>query len=204
MKGKEVCYHHGGKSLVSIAQPQYKHGRYSKYMPQRMLERFEAGQKDTELLALRTEIAILDARTEDLLKRVDSGESGELWRQLREAQRRLHEARRIQDGEAIAAAVTEIDGFISRGMADYAIWNEITGNFEKRRRLTESEAKRLIAAQQTLSVEEAMLFLTVLTDSVRRNVTDRDALRAISEDISRYALQNRILEPMVRGNGDGG
>ena len=75
-------------------------------------------------------------------------------------------------------------------MADYAIWNEITGNFEKRRRLAESEAKRLVAAEQIVTVEEMMLFVSVVTDAVRRYVTDRKALQRIGEDIQKYALDS--------------
>ena len=30
MRGMEVCYHHGGKSLSGYAHPNYKHGYYSK------------------------------------------------------------------------------------------------------------------------------------------------------------------------------
>ena len=107
MNDKEVCYHHGGRTPRGMASPHFKTGRYSKFLPDRMASRFEEGQADTELLALRHEISVLDARTEDLLKRVDSGESGELWRQLRDVQKELHRARVIDDRTAIAQAVTD-------------------------------------------------------------------------------------------------
>src|SRR5512137_2855467 len=71
MVGKEVCRMHGGKSAGGIASPLWKHGRQSKYLPARMRDAYNASLTDKELLELRGEIALVDARITDLLQRVD-------------------------------------------------------------------------------------------------------------------------------------
>ena len=46
MRGMEVCYHHGGKSLKGIASPSFEHGRYSRYMPKELAPVFKAVIED--------------------------------------------------------------------------------------------------------------------------------------------------------------
>src|SRR3954451_14863589 len=73
---------HGGKVPRGRALPQTKHGRYSKDLPTRLLATYSAAQADTELLSLRDDVALLDARLADVLARVDTGESSALWLDL--------------------------------------------------------------------------------------------------------------------------
>src|SRR5262245_57591682 len=85
--GRERCKLHGGNSLVGVAVGTYKTGRYSKYLPQHLLDRYHEAAGDANLLALRDEIGVVDARLADLLKRVDTGESGARWKVLQAAWR---------------------------------------------------------------------------------------------------------------------
>ena len=64
------------------------------------------------------------------------------------------------------------------------MWQAIREAEEHLRRLVETELKRLKDLRQTITVEQAMLLVRVLLDSVKRNVPDQDALRRISEDVS--------------------
>src|SRR5918992_3542816 len=77
--GREVCSMHGGKSLVGPAVNTYRSGRHSRYLPVRMAAKYQEAEHDPELLSLRDQIALVDARLADLLARVDTGESGSLW-----------------------------------------------------------------------------------------------------------------------------
>src|SRR5436305_15207335 len=82
--GREVCRLHGGASLRGVAHPNFAHGRYSKCLPDRLIGRYEAAQRDPELVAMRDEIALVDVRIGELLSRLDSGESGATWALLRQ------------------------------------------------------------------------------------------------------------------------
>src|SRR5262245_50957479 len=95
--GREVCYHHGGRSPQGIALPQTKSGRYSKHLPSRLLATYEEAKRDPEILALRDEVALIDARLAELLKRIDTGESGASWKQLQENFRELRVALKNRD-----------------------------------------------------------------------------------------------------------
>lgn len=193
--GMRVCYIHGGASPRGLASGRYKTGKYSKYAPQRLLERYHESLKDTELLALRDDIALVDSRIEDILKRVDSGEAGAIWNQARGAYAALRNAMADQDQLKIMGALKDLDSCLGRGVADWAAWDELLRLMESRRKLVESEQKRLIAMNQMVTTEQAMILVTALIDVVRRNVTDRATLAAIDQDITRL-----ITRPTPAGN----
>jgi hypothetical protein len=83
--GREVCRHHGGRSLLGPASPSLRTGQFSKFLPSRMAADFERAVHDPALVTLRKEIATVDARIIDILKRVDTGEAGAIWVQAQDA-----------------------------------------------------------------------------------------------------------------------
>jgi len=182
------CHLHGGKTPTGIALPQTRHGRYSKYLPSRLSEQYEAAKNDPALLELREDIALIDSRLSDLLKRVDTGESGQVWKELSEAYQDLQDAMRDNNTLDIQEALQTIYGLIEQGNSDYRAWGEIHEVIEQRRRLVESERKRIVEARQTLTVEQAMLMISALTDIIRTHVTDRKILAAISGDINKLVM----------------
>lgn len=178
------CRFHGGKSLTGVAATNFKTGRYSKYLPARLLEHYADAFNDPELLNLRQEIALAEARITDLLARVDSGESGELWKATREAWGRLREAHYAGSTDDEMEAIGELDYLLARGQADYAAWHEVMVMIEQRRKLVESERRRLVDMQQMITAEQAMALVSAIIDTVRRNVSDRDTLAAIQADLT--------------------
>lgn len=67
------------------------------------------------------------------------------------------------------------------------VWKELVDLFEQRRKLAESERKRMVEMQQMMTLQQGQAFLAAVVDSIRRNVSDRKALGAISADIARLA-----------------
>ncbi len=189
MTGRHVCRHHGGKSLVGPASPQWHDGGRSKYLPKRLLADYQASLNNPDKLALNGEIALLDARLADILKRIDAGESGQLWRDLMAAVREYEAAQRARDTAGVAVAVNTIMDLISRGSHDAASWSEVRAVLQERRRLVESERKRLVEAQQVISLDQAMAMMSVLVDSVRTHVRDDATLRAVTAQFARLTGQ---------------
>jgi hypothetical protein len=171
---------HGGKTPVGAALPQFKTGRYSKYIPDRLAARYQEAQDDPQLLELRAEVALIDARLADLLARVDTGEAGAAWRQARDLWVDLADAR---GGPHEDKLFHELGRALKAGAADFAIWNDVQSTIEQRRRLVESERKRLVEAQQTITVERAMILIGAISHILQKHVTDRTQLASISHDI---------------------
>ena len=178
--GRGVCHIHGGKSLAGIASPSLVTGAYSKYLlPQRLRARYQAAVDDPALLEQRAEISVLDARLADLLGRVDSGESGAIWRALDAQRLALLIAQQLGNTVDQLAATAAILDLIADGHADYAAWREVGAVLEQRRKLVESERKRLIEMSQVMTSEQALALMNALLLAVRANVHEQAALIAI-------------------------
>jgi Spy/CpxP family protein refolding chaperone len=188
---------HGGKTPQGFALPQTTNGRYSKHLPTRMLATYDAAQADPDLLALNAEIALIDARLSDVLGRVDTGESGHIWQELKATYKELQDANRASDTQAARVALTEIGSLITRGHLDYAAWADVRTLIEQRRKLVESERKRLSEMQQMITSEQAMLLIARLYDSVTQHVSDRAVLAAIAADLG--GLTAQATSANVRG-----
>lgn len=192
------CRMHGGKIPQGFALPQTKTGRYSKHLPTRMLATFDAAQADPDLLALHAEIALVDARIADVLGRVDTGESGRIWQDLKATFKELQEANRVRDTATAGARLNDIGSLITRGHLDYAAWSDVRTLIEQRRKLVESERKRLTDMQQMMTSEQAMLLIARLYDSVTQHVSDRTILAAIAADLGGLTAQSVSAD--VRGS----
>jgi len=189
VKGRNQCRMHGGKTLSGMASATWVHGRNSKYLPHRMQEAFNASMQDKDLLALRHELSVVDARISDLYQRVDTGESGKLWLRSREVLLNLRKALATQDLKKTTESIIELDELIRHGASDYGAWDEIHTLFELRRRLVETERRRLVDMQQMITAEQAGSYLSAITLAVRENVTDPIILRRIQEAFIRISNQ---------------
>ncbi len=187
INGTSKCRFHGGASLSGIASPTFKTGRYSKHLPARLAGRYAEAQADPNLLALRDEVALIDIRLGELVGRVDAAESAQRWKALQAAYGDLQVAVQSGDSAAFKAANTALGAAMQDGGQDYATWREIVELTEQRRKLVESEAKRLQAMHQMITSERAMVLLGAVTDVIRRNVEDRQVLAVISQEIRQLA-----------------
>ncbi|MEL7232846.1 MAG: hypothetical protein AAGK74_00040 [Chloroflexota bacterium] len=172
---------HGGKTPSGLASPHLKHGRYSKHLPARLVERYEEAKADGDLVALRDEIALVETRIAELLTRVDSGETKLLWSEARQTMKRLSIAVRAQDGAAMSQLLAHMDDLTRRGDEDFGVWDELQKSLDLKRKLAESEQKRLVAMNQTITVERAMLMMGAVSSIIREEVKDRATLQRVSD-----------------------
>lgn len=182
------CRMHGGNSPSGPNHPNFKDGRYSQDLPTRLAARYQTARADPDLIVLKDEIALVDVRISQLLSRIGKDDSGELWKRVGDAFTKFKGAQARQDTAGAIAALDDLDKLIGKGLGDWAIWKEINEAIEIRRKLSESEQKRLVTLQQFITVEKAMLLIGLISGSVssiiRKYVTDQVALSNISTDLS--------------------
>jgi hypothetical protein len=197
VRGREVCHIHGGKSLVGINSPTFKHGRFSKSVPARLSESYHEMLSDPNKLALENELAVLVARNEELLAALDSKGSARLFKRLRDTMNAMDRASRDprttrersnakaenRHSQKQAELLNELRRMILRGASEAERWDELRENMEQQRKLAESERKRLVESHQVATVEEIMAFMGGVLAILKKHITDKRVLRAIGNDI---------------------
>jgi hypothetical protein len=192
--GRNVCLIHGGKTPAGTASGRFTSGKYSRYMPSQLLDRYEEAIHDSALLELRDDIALVDVRIADLLACLDTGESGGRWKAVHQAFK-AYESAHGTAGEA--AALGTLQDAIMANNGDYEVWADVSTWLEQRRKLCESERKRLVDMHQYVSVKQMMVLLAQVTASVRQHITDPQVLRAISADLSRLVSTPNHRDPSL-------
>lgn len=189
------CYHHGGVSLPGALNPAFKSGKYSKAIPARMAATYDAAVKDKRILEMQDDIALLDARVEDLLKRTDLGEAGRLWRLALQTYHTWQQARGEGDTDKSAEANRNLGAILRQGCDDYQAWDEVSKTLEQKRRMIESEQKRQAQEKLLVPIAELGLVVRALAAAVSTHITDVAVLRAINSDWERL-LGRTPVEPV--------
>jgi hypothetical protein len=203
--GRDRCRAHGGTTPRGVASTQFVHGRRSKDIPSRLTERYQDALVDEELLALRDDVALIDARLGDVLSRVDTGESGRIWKDLQQAWQQF-----TAPGDSDRAAAKRFDAriligqLIEEGAADYEAWHDVRSLVDQRARLVSNERQRLVQLQQTITVEQAMAMLAAVVSTIKLHVSDEHALANISHDLGRLVAVQPVLAARSERPGDAG
>ncbi len=188
------CERHGGKSRKGIAHPLWKGAGYSKYMDGTLREDYESALNDETLLELRSEAAVVDTLIAQTFKRLKTGESGANWVAAQDAMRELLRVAQIQppDPAAQSAALIALRSIIDRGVSLDQMEEKLIKLMETKRKIAESETRRLVMAKQFVTLEKEAAYLDALAAAVREYVEDESIRQLIQQKWSRLAIGHRI------------
>ena len=184
LKGKSKCRHHGGKSLAGKDSPSFKTGRFSKYLPDRLAEKYEEALSDPDLISLSNELALVDSQlTTQLELWHESGMNADGWARARELFRSFR--RHSSAGDRVRALndLEDLRILLDEGNENMIAWKFIGELIEQRRRLVETERKRLSDEDHAVSIDKLVLFMGALLDIIRRRVGDERTQREIAQDV---------------------
>jgi len=194
------CRIHGGKSLSGIASPSLTTGKYSKYLPENLLTAYEDAQADENLLSVRGDIQLLDALIRSKLVNLDTNDSAQHWITLLKCILKARKAYKNSDIGGLEEQLDEMEALADKRRLHYATEQEITNQLEQRRKLVETEQKIIFGKERSIPVEQAMLLMSAVLESVKRNVTDVNALTAIQADFIQFVggnVRQRIDETIT-------
>jgi len=77
---------------------------------------------------------------------------------------------------------------IRRGGQDDAVWDEISELLEQRRRLVDSERRRLVEMRQMITVEQLLALLAQTQQVILEHVSDRQVRARLSAEFKRLVL----------------
>lgn len=178
------CKMHGGSALKGVANPNFKHGLRSRYMPARLSEAYERSINDPELESLRHQLAMCDAREQELQHGLTTGDCGDVWRDLQAAWARRSLALEQGDPVKLMDAETEVAGLIERGASDAGIWGEMLRLFEARRKLADTETRRLERLNASITAEKMFVLVARLVHIIRSHIPDPHTLSAVQGEIA--------------------
>ena len=142
MQPSRRCRLHGGLTPRGVASANFRHGRYSKAVPA-LAVRYEAAVNDPDYLALSHEMALLDARIQELVEQpLDAAGWDEIRacidnrRKLQQAEvRRIYLAQHHLSAQEAMALVGRMAEAVKRHVHDDATLSAIAREFESLMRL---------------------------------------------------------------------
>lgn len=178
------CRMHGGKSLNGTDNPNYKTGRYSRYLPSRMAELYEEALANPDLIEMGDHIALLEARIQDILSELDEGEPVPRWKNVAEVWADVETAILSDDHNTRVAGMERMHRLLDSGMQWDRTWGEVAGTMEQLRKMTDTEVKRKKELNQMVPIERVTILMGAVSDAVKRNVTDPEQIAAVYREIA--------------------
>jgi len=186
LKNRNVCFFHGGRTPTGPASRFWKHGAYSQHLPTRYLHAFELSLRDPELTSMKYQLALLDARETELIKRLDTSESGAAWVMVKELAVELKNALDGGHKNLLASTTVALLNAMDVGISDNAQWAELYAIMELRRKISETERKREEGLKAHMTLDEMTKVASFIAGLMRRYVPDQKALRHASLELSEF------------------
>ena len=198
------CKLHGGASLAGPAHPNFRHGRHSRFMPNNLADQYNASVNDPQLVQMRDELALIDLRVDELYSSIGQTGNAKALRGIRGKLSEFKTAGSRGGKGAVGAArlaLQQLEDLIDAACTTAATWEELRDTIDLRRRLSESETRRLKDMHQTITAERALALMALLVQRVKEHVTDPQALTAISAEYRRL-VGGSSGKPVAAGSGD--
>lgn len=200
------CYLHGGKAPVGVVSTSFQHGRYSKYLPANLLARYEQSLNDPQILELVNEISLVDARISQRLDDIDKNEAASItWKELQIVWSRFTNAIRDGDQQKQQEHLRQLNDLVNGGAKHADLWYEVMNLVDNRRKLVDSEAKRMDSTRSNVTIEQALLLVSATISALKEIVykyADPQTARSILVDAS--AKYKELIGPVNPPGGTSG
>jgi len=158
--------------------------RYKSGLPARMMDSYLRSLSDEDVLSNLDSLALVDARVDELLSKVEKHNTSALWTELNKLYNDLKRAQMMNDAQSAAYLFGQIESVIKRGAEEAASWGEIFGLLDLRRKLTESEQRRLINLKEVFTADQGVAIIRLIVQIVKKHVQDQETLQKIADDIN--------------------
>ena len=190
-----LCEKHGGKlDLMNVpldTKVSFEAKRWRKHLPTNLQERYEQSLNDPDILSSRNEIALIDVRLADVIESLQesSQSSSRLWNDLngevQKFKKLVRKFKGIPPQEIVMNFLGLITEAIEVGSTSSELWGEIRSLVNDRKKLAESERRRLVEMHQMVTTEEALSMQRAIIEIIRNHVKEPTVLRAIAEDVKK-------------------
>lgn len=183
------CAVHGGLTPSGIASPHFKHGKRSRYLkdlPHELRAGYKAALADPELPALGGELALLEVRIGELLRKLQDTAAppwGQAVESLNDLAAAVHKGNLDAIREALARHSLVVRTGADAAKTQEATWRQLMGTIDLKAKTATAEARRMHDAEAFVRAGEVMTWVTALLDTVRKHVKDHMTLRLLQQDL---------------------
>lgn len=139
-----------------------------------------------ELLSQKESIALLNAREKELVRALDTGESGRLWFDLREICDRIEEEGDIEQKLVLLDRVVQM---VIQGAETREGWNEAVFIMRQRDALVQTEQRQQKLNADYMHIDDVMGVVERIGQVVMRHVQEPRLRDAITRDIDAIIAQ---------------
>lgn len=188
LKNRDRCKMHGGKSLVGPAHPNFQTGKHSILLRGKLAETYSAALNHPDLVSLREEIALVDTRVAQLLAEMGGTGNTKVLKEIR-AKFDQFKAAGKKRGKTAAVeglgTLETVDRLIDAAMTEAATWEELRETLDLRRKLTETETRRMRDLDLLMDVKTVSALMQLFVVEVKKRVKDPELLAALSSHLAR-------------------
>ncbi len=187
------CRLHGGKALRGLAHPSTTHGMSSKYkIIPAALQKHLMSSSLVDVASSREEIALVDARTSQLLEGIDERDPKRVAGSITRLHARLSVALKVSKEtaptvEQLRSMVDELGEAIASQASIAAAWDEVRANLDTRTKLTTAEIRYQQMLSDRIVVEQIEQFIRAMIVAARELFgDDRKKLNAFAERVMQH------------------
>jgi hypothetical protein len=177
-----------------------------------LLKKFEEAYGDGEHLSVRRYVAALECRAHELAARVQTGEHGQLWADLRDAwadfdaaTKEIAKRQATGDSSGAAAAQAKADAarqvigkLITAGADNEAAWQALAEWQDLAARMSAREWKRLVDLRSMMPMDRVLALARETAVVVTETLSDQ-SLYAAGPMAVRREIGNRMAALLERG-----
>lgn len=184
--GSTKCRLHGGKSLKGAEHPQFKDGRYSKYMPVRLQAIYQEIEQDLEANILSRNIHLREALIRQKLEMLeDAPDSQQAWNELRTLVDDVHTAYNKMDDAKMTLTLEKINRVIDERVLYHMAATEIRKDLNEQRNDTTAKANISMKGESAISAAELMAFVGAIMNLISSTVSNSKERESIYHAIQR-------------------
>lgn len=181
----QKCRMHGGVSgTIGTANPGFKTGRHSKYLPSQLDALYREALSNPELVEMSDHIALLEARIQEVLGLASDGDPVPQWADLLEVFGELTTTILGGKQDEVIGSLERMQRLLDAGAKWDTTWGQITHLMESLRKLTDTEIKRKKELNQMVPVERVVILMAAMGTAVKRNVKDPEQVAAVYRELA--------------------
>jgi len=157
------------------------------------------------MAALTDQIAIVDVREAELLGRLSPEGNTARWHIAADALDEMDAARRMPDGPrkaaTLAACFGALQDAVRQGVNEEQVWRSFYENVEVRRRLVETERRRIEGLKAYLTIEQAFALMGRVVGLIKEAGIERRKMAYIVDGIQ-MMIDPGLPNPMTTADQD--